>query len=102
MSRGGPILWRMKIELLYTAQLALEAGRASETLEVEDGIGIDTLIRQLAESRGGKFAKLLLNDQGDPHPTIMRIVNGEQVDRAHAPKLQDGDELMLMSPIAGG
>jgi molybdopterin converting factor small subunit len=92
----------MKIELLYTAQLAMEAGGASETLEIEHGASIDTLIRHLAESRGGKFAQLLLNDQGDPHPTIMRIVNGEQVDRAHPPKLEDGDELMLMSPIAGG
>ncbi len=92
----------MKIELCYTAQLAMEAGGASETLEVEEGASIDTLIRHLAESRGGKFAKLLLNDEGNPHPTIMRIVNGEQIDRAHAPKLQDGDELMLMSPIAGG
>ena len=92
----------MKIELRYTAQLAMEAGGASETLEIGKDTSIDMLIRQLAESRGGKFAKLLLNEQGDPHPTIMRIVNGEQVDRAHEPKLQDGDELMLMSPIAGG
>ncbi|MFT5123545.1 MAG: MoaD family protein [Kiritimatiellia bacterium] len=92
----------MKITLRYTAQLAMEAGGPTESIEIDEGTTIDAVIQLLASTHGGRFSELLLNDQGDPHPTIMRIVNGEQIDRAQPPKLREGDELMLMSPIAGG
>jgi molybdopterin converting factor small subunit len=92
----------MKITMQYTAQLSMEAGCATEKLEIANGTTVAQIIINRAEKHGGKFSNMLLNADGEPVSTIMWVVNGEQVDRLVPHVLQDGDELMLMSPIAGG
>ena len=92
----------MKITLQYTAQLSMEAGCATEKLEIAEGTTVKQIIINRAEKHGGKFSTMLLNSEGEPVATIMWIVNGEQVDRSVPHVLQEGDELILMSPIAGG
>ena len=80
----------------------MEAGCSTEKLELEEGATVEAIIRNRAEKHGGKFASMLLGTDGAPVATIMQIVNGEQVDRNANVVLNNGDELMLMSPIAGG
>ena len=92
----------MIIYLHYTAQLAMEAGCSAEKLELCDDATVEQVVKDRANKHGGKFAEIVLSPDGDPVPTIMYVVNGEQVDRGTPHILKDGDELMLMSPIAGG
>ena len=92
----------MKISMQYTAQLAMEAGCSRESIDVEDNTTVEEVVRLRAGHFGGKFAEIVLNAEGQPVSTIMHIVNGEQVERGVPHPLKEGDELMLMSPIAGG
>lgn len=72
---------------------------SATTVELPDGSRIQELLHHLAGLHGANAAALLL--AGDrPQPTILAFVNDAQAD-AITP-LAAGDDVVLLTPIAGG
>lgn len=93
----------MKITFAYTGQLAGAAGSAEEMIELEHGTSLAGALTKLIDSHGGKFAELLVDDSGALRSTLLVALNDEQVRGNYADVvLNDGANLMLMTPIAGG
>jgi molybdopterin converting factor small subunit len=94
----------MRIRVQYTAQLRTVIGRAEEELEFAAGVSLAEVIVQLASDRRREAASFLLTPRGDLQPSLLLALNRTAVSPADAgaTPLHSGDELMLMSPIAGG
>jgi len=92
----------MKINIKYFAQIKKEAGKPSDILEVPSGASLQECIRKIGDSNTASFKNMLFDESGAYRDTIVLMVNSIQVRYAENPVMHDGDELMLMSPIAGG
>ena len=92
----------MKITLRYTSQLATAAGTSEEDIEVADGIGLVELLGNLSREHGPEFSKFVVNDDGNPVPTLVVAVNGTQVDLRDDLSLEDESEVILITPMSGG
>ncbi len=91
----------MKIAVRYMAQLRQAAGVAAEVVELDEAGSLADLLRLLAERRGAELCRLLLANNGSPQPTLLVFVGDAQADVSRT-TLTDGDEVTLLSPIAGG
>jgi molybdopterin converting factor small subunit len=92
----------MKIALRYTSQLAAAAGTSEEGIEVADGLGLVELLRNISQQHGPEFSKFVLNDDGNPVPTLVVAVNDTQVDLRDDISLEDESEVILITPMSGG
>jgi len=92
----------MNVEVRYSAQAREAAGVAVERVEVAEGASLRDVLADLARRHGAAMGKVLLDDGGAPHPSVLLFVNDEQVQWANPPELKDGDTLAIMSPISGG
>lgn len=92
----------MKIHIKYFAQVKKEAGKGSETLEFEAGIDLQKCIKILSAKHTKSFNEMLYDESGAYRDSVILIINNDQVRYAENPELNEGDELMIMSPIAGG
>ncbi len=92
----------MNITIEYFGQLRQAADLESETVDIDDGLTLPQLLSARAAHFGDDFKKILLNDQGDPRPSVILVRNGAALDRNNLPTLQNGDRLRLLAAIAGG
>lgn len=92
----------MKIHIKYFAQVKKEAGKGSETLELEAGIDMQQCVKRLSVMHTKSFNEMIYDESGVYRDSVILIINNDQVRYAENPKLNEGDELMIMSPIAGG
>jgi molybdopterin converting factor small subunit len=92
----------MKVRVRYLAQLKQAAGLGAETVELEGPCAAREFVANLAERHGGPLRGLLLTPGGQVQPTILIFVGDEQVAAGASEALRDGDEVTLLSPIAGG
>lgn len=97
-------LWEMgeklKIRVRYLGAFTDAVKSKEQTYEIEDA-QVNSLIRYLLDRNNEKFRKLLI----DPSTETLRggttlLVNGHRRDLDH--KLSDGDEIALLTPVAGG
>ncbi|MCH1409507.1 MAG: hypothetical protein ABF384_07815 [Verrucomicrobiales bacterium] len=93
-----------KITLQYTGQLANVAGRSGEMVEVEEGTPLGELVAKVAGEHGTKFSDLVIDKQsGKLHRSLMVVFEGEQADGdLDSLSLDEVENVMLMTPIAGG
>jgi molybdopterin converting factor small subunit len=92
----------MKLTLNYFGQLRQAAGLTTESLEQPDSISLEQLLVNRADGFGEEFKKILLDQNSQPRPSVLVIINNVTADRQSPPVLQDGDEITLMPAIAGG
>ena len=92
----------MKINIKYFAQIKKEAGKSFEELEFKSGATLQDCIKGLIVKNSINFNNILFDESGTYLDSVILIVNGNQVRYDENPEMIDGDELMLMSPIAGG
>lgn len=97
----------MKIRIYYLAQLKNAIGRAEEVIDlpqsVSDSGSVGFTVGQLLAHLGAShppLRRLLLTSEGTPQPTLLIFVRDEQTSVAHV--LHDGEEVTLLTPIAGG
>ena len=88
----------MKVTFNYFAQIRKAAGAESETVEVSDST--TALAALQTADHGAEFQSLLFNESGALHPVILLIVN-EGVSASDT-VLNDGDQVQVFSPVAGG
>jgi molybdopterin converting factor small subunit len=81
------------LQVRYLAQLRNAAGRSAEAVEVEEGCTVAMLAARLAEAHP-ELQPVLSS------PTLLTFVGDEQAQPGQI--LCAGDEIILMTPIAGG
>jgi molybdopterin converting factor small subunit len=91
----------MRVTVRYLAQLRQAAGCTAETIDLDAPCSPQELLLRLADRHGDGFRQLLL-DRGQPQPSLLLFVGEEQVRGDASRQLRDGDEVLILSPMAGG
>lgn len=91
----------MQIFVTFTGPLR-QAGPAE--LAVPEGATLTDVCRRLADAAPGEVRRHLLTVDGDIEPSLLVAVNGMGVppEERAGRLLVDGDDLLIMPPIAGG
>lgn len=92
----------MKITVEYTAQIKALAGTASEEVESPRSVSLAALFTELALRHGDAFSKLILSPGGAVPPSLIVVVNDEQVGDGSSLMLKDNDRVALITPMSGG
>ena len=92
----------MRIRIKYTAQLKREAGIAEEEIEIDGPKNPEQILKQLTASHNKNFYDILFDENGGFRNSVVLVLNGVQIGIADPVSLNDNDELLLLSPIAGG
>jgi len=86
----------------YFAQVRQAAGVESERASFDEGVDIRTALSELSERHGDDFRALVLDQAGAVRPGLLTLVNGQSVPNRQQHRLADGDEISLISAVAGG
>lgn len=89
----------MNVVIRYLAQLRPAAGTTGELVQLPAGQTVAGLLADLARRRP-PLRDLLLDQAGMPRRSLLVFVGDRQV--AAGQVLTEGDEVTLMTPIAGG
>ena len=92
----------MKVEIQYFGQLRYLAKIESEYCESPDSTELGIVLSNRSEIHGDSFHKLIFDENKNIRPTILIQVNDTTIDNTKPPDLRDGDEIMILTPIAGG
>ncbi len=93
----------MQVTVEYAAQIKTIAGVASEVIEMDGPCPVAEIARQVAASRGEELAEILLDDDGQPRPSILVFQGEDQVRWDDTSTVvSDGDTITLLSPVSGG
>lgn len=92
----------MKITVSYMSQLKKAAGKSRESVEIDAGTTVQDLLLRTICPRYDGVARAIL-EEGDVFRSILLVFVGDQQADIRTPlPLNDGDEVTLMLPIAGG
>lgn len=91
---------KLKITVRFLGAFSEAVKAKEETFEIDDPL-VGSLIDYLLERNSEKFRRLMI----DPSTNGLRggttlLVNGHSRERDH--RLSDGDEVALLTPVAGG
>jgi len=92
----------VQLTIHYFAQVRQAAGVESEQLALDDGVDVPAVLTELAARHGDDFRALVLDPQGGVRPSLVTLVNGVPAPHGKGQALSDGDEISLLSAIAGG
>jgi molybdopterin-synthase adenylyltransferase len=92
----------VKITIEYFGPAREAAGVVRELVDIEPPAQARRLISALARQRGGKLAALLLGSDGELSPSVMVAVGDRQEAPDQPIELIDGDEVVVVPPVAGG
>ena len=93
----------LTITIALTGQL-LQAAPLLTSIVVPVGTALDDALAHVAKQGGSALLRQLRRSDGSMEPTVIVSVNGRVVGAAERGGLglSDGDEILLMPPIAGG
>jgi molybdopterin converting factor small subunit len=89
----------MRVSVRYLAQLKQAAGRSAEQVPLSGPGSVADLLVLLTQLHPA-LQRVLLDSGGRVQPTLLIFVGDEQAE--HDRMLLDGDDVTLMTPIAGG
>ena len=92
----------MNVKIKYTAQLKKAVGVGEETIEVSEGTLIKDLLNTVFQQKKEVFVNIVFNAEGVFLDAVLIILNGQQISFDYPEFLMDRDEVLIMSPIAGG
>ncbi len=94
----------MNIKIIYRGQLKEKTGHSSAMIALEGEGTLEDLWQLLRKKYGYAVREMLFDDSGRFRKMMLVILNGTQValDEPKKIHLREGDEVILMSPIAGG
>jgi molybdopterin converting factor small subunit len=90
------------VTILYTAQARARAGMASETVPVQEGDTIESILQLAIQRHGPELRDILLDPSGQPRATNLLFVNGRQIGWATQTPARPGDEILVLTPMSGG
>lgn len=92
----------ISIKLKFTAQLKDRAGVDSDAISIDEKDTLQDLLRELPKKYGSDFGAVLFDQNGVYRHSNLIVVNQNQVVYGDNISMEDGMEIMLMSPISGG
>ncbi|RDU24401.1 MoaD/ThiS family protein [Anaerosacchariphilus polymeriproducens] len=93
----------MKIKINYLAQVKNAAGLSEEVMTVEENCSLKQLVTEYLCKKNKELKDLFLKENGEINHSILIFVGDEQAKADDSTKqLDDGAELTIMTPIAGG
>lgn len=92
----------MRITVHLLGQLRHLAARDSVSIEVGEGATVSDVVMQVAAGYDEAFRAIVLDAQGALRPSLMVLHNDIPIDKASAPRLREGDQVTLLTAIAGG
>ena len=92
----------MKVKIKYTAQLKLAVGLSEEISEINEGTLVKDLLNTLFQQRKEALVNIVFSAEGDFLNAVLIILNGQQIGFDYPDALNEDDEIIIMSPIAGG
>jgi molybdopterin converting factor small subunit len=94
----------VQFKVQYAAQLRAAVGCSEEVLDLPEGSSLADLLRYVALKSSCDAVPFLLTPGGDVQPSLLIAVNNGaiQSDDASDVRINTGDVVMLMPPIAGG
>ena len=92
----------MIINIKYTAQLKKAAGTGEEKVEITATDNLEQLLHILAQRHEQSFSNFLFDEQGRFKNSTVLVLNGRQVRLDDEITLGENDQLIILSPIAGG
>jgi len=92
----------MIIKLRFTAQLKDAAGVGSDQIELLKNEKIQSFLKRTVDKYGSTYGNILFDEKGMYKHSNLIVVNQVQENYEENTLLNDGDELMLLSPVAGG
>jgi molybdopterin converting factor small subunit len=90
----------MEIQLTYLAKIKKAINKSGEKIEVKEGCDILTMLNQYLCVNNEQLRNIMFKDNALEH-NILIYLNNAQVNDLHI-KLQENDDILLMTPIAGG
>ena len=91
----------MNVHLTWFGQLRDVAGVAEETVEVDAGTTVASVLSSVATARGDGLRRLLMSGESVAS-TILVSLDDVQVTDASATEVTDGAHLAVMAPMSGG
>lgn len=95
----------MKLTVRSVGLIRMILGQDEIEVTVPDGMSVTGLLNFLAEEKGGKMAPFAVEPtERSAHAPLRVMVNGRdiQVLEGRHTVLQDGDDVLVFVPIAGG
>lgn len=94
----------MNIHVQYLAQLREAVGRSNDVLEMPEGTSLAALLVYLAGRYGSDATRHLVTPGGEPQRCLLAVINDRAISPSEAvtTKLNCGDSVILIPPIAGG
>ena len=90
----------MKVKVKYLGAFTEATASKQETFELESA-SLGSLVDLMLERNGEKFRELLVDPStGTPRGGVTLLVNAHRRDMDYG--LSDGDEVALLTPVAGG
>jgi len=92
----------MQITIFYTAQIKSITGKSDELLKLTGSSSLVEVLNERCNIYGDQFRMLIFTAEETIRPSLVISINNEQVIPGKETILKDGDEIILLSPIAGG
>jgi len=92
----------MQVRMRYLAQLKHAAGIGVEAVDVEAPCAVADLLRRLADRHGDAFRRIVFDAKGNVQPALLIFHGDEQASPDTVRPFQDGDEITVLAPMAGG
>ncbi len=92
----------MKVRVHYTTQLKTAVGRTTDEVELGDTATLGTLLEQLTRRHGGEFRDMILDGSGRLLPSVLVCIGDAQTEPDIRTRLNEGDDITLLSAISGG
>ncbi|MBP8130009.1 MAG: MoaD/ThiS family protein [Candidatus Hydrogenedentes bacterium] len=92
----------MNITVHLLGQLGHIAGRDSVAVEAEDAASVREVVLHVTAAHGASFREIVFTPDGAFRPSLMVLCNEVPIDKDAPPKLRDGDQVTLLTAIAGG
>ncbi len=92
----------MKVRFHYFGQLRHFTEKADEYREIADSQSLGSALDDAAKDYDEGFRGIVFDESGAVRPSLMLLLNDAPVDKSALPELKDGDEVSLLTAIAGG
>ena len=97
---AGPTI---SVKVKYFAEIKDITGRKEDVFSLKGGCTIKDIVTKVTETYGKSLSNRILSDDMRLRDDYSILVNGENVDFPDSEKvLEDGDEVVILPPIAGG
>jgi molybdopterin converting factor small subunit len=92
----------MQVTFNFFSQVRQAAGVESDRVTMDEGADLLATLEEVAARYGDEFRAMVLDPSGGVRPSLIALVNGQPVPRGEKHRLAEGDQVSLISAVAGG